>query len=71
MKQTRSKNEFIKYWCEGNKSLQSKKKNCVCLVKKAKKDYFDNLDLKSVTDNKKFWKLGRHFLLIKKLIVIK
>ena len=48
-----------------------KKKNCVCLVKKAKKDYFDNLDLKSVTDNKKFWKLGRHFLLIKKLIVIK
>ena len=25
-------------------------------MRKAKKDYFDNLDLRNVTDNKKFWK---------------
>ena len=36
MKQTRSKNEFIKYRCEGNKSLQSKKKLCLS-GKKSKK----------------------------------
>ena len=29
---------------------------CVSLVRKAKKEYFDNLDLRNVTDNKKFWK---------------
>ena len=29
---------------------------CVSLVRKAKKEYFDNLDLRNLTDNKKFWR---------------
>ena len=31
--------------------------NYVSLVRKAKKDYFDHLDLRNVTDSKKFWKI--------------
>ena len=37
------------------KNTKSKKKIYVSLLKKAKKDHFANLDIKSVTDNKKFW----------------
>ena len=29
---------------------------CVKLLQKAKKDFFNNLDVKRVTDNKQFWK---------------
>ena len=36
------------------KNTKSKKKNYVSLLKKAKKDHFANLNIKSVTDNKKF-----------------
>ena len=38
------------------KNTKSKKKIYVSLLKKAKKDHFANLDIKSVTDNKKFRK---------------
>ena len=50
MKRTRLKNKFIKYRCERNKRAYNL---CVSLVRKAKKEYFDNLDLSNVTDNKK------------------
>ena len=29
---------------------------CVSLLRQNKKDYFETLDMKSVTDNKMFWK---------------
>ena len=29
---------------------------CVKLLRKTKQDYFNNIDIKSVSDNKKFWK---------------
>ena len=44
------------------KSVESKKaynkqcNNCVSMVKKAKKEYFQNINLSEITDNKKFWK---------------
>ena len=54
MKRTRLKNKF-KYQCEGNKRAYNvQRKLCVSLVRKAKKDYFDNLDFGNVTDHKKF-----------------
>ena len=62
MKQTRSKNKFIKYRCEGNKRVYDAQRNpCVSLLKKAKEDYFDNLDLKNITDNKRLWKTVKPF----------
>ena len=57
MKRARLKNKFIKYRCEGNKRAYNAQRNlCVSLVRKAKKDYFDNINIRTVTDNKKFGK---------------
>ena len=62
MKRTRLKNKFIKYRCERNKRAYNAQRNlCVSLVRKAKKEYFDNLDLRNITDNKKFWKIVKPF----------
>ena len=62
MKQTRLKYEFIKYRCEGNKRAYNAQINrFTSLVRKAKIDYFNNLDLKSVTGNKNFWKTMKPF----------
>ena len=61
MKRTRLENKF-KYQCEGNKRAYNvQRKLCVSLVRKAKKDYFDNLDFGNVTDHKKFWKTVKSF----------
>ena len=57
MKRMRLKNGFIKYWCERIKRAYNAQENlCVFLVRLAKKEYFDKLNLRNVTDNKKFWK---------------
>ena len=43
---------------------------CVTLLRKAKKQYYDSLEEKHVTDNKTFWKtVTSKFLLIKILIL--
>ena len=37
--------------------LHKKQRNvCVSLLKKAKKEYYENLDLHNVTDTRRFWK---------------
>ena len=41
--------------------IQKTKKSFVSLLKKPKKDHFANLDIKSVTDNKKFWQIVNPF----------
>ena len=57
MNRTRLLNKFrAKQNCE-NKSAYKKQRNaCVNLLRKAKKSYYNNLNVKSVTDNKLFWK---------------
>ena len=55
MKSSRLKKMFLRDKTDISKEEYKKQKNlCVSLLKKAKKDHFANLDLKSVTDNKKF-----------------
>ena len=55
MKRTRLKNEFIKHRCERSKRAYNAQRHLrVSLVRKARKEYFDNLDLRHVTDNKNF-----------------
>ena len=57
MKRTRLRNIFLKKRSENSKALYNKQRNiCVSLTRKAKKSYFGNLDAKSVSDNKIFWK---------------
>ena len=56
-KQTRLRNTFLKNRTEPNRVSYNKQRNfCVSLLRKAKKDYYGNLNEKDVIDNKKFWK---------------
>ena len=62
MKRTRLRNNFLKHRCEANKRTYKTQRNLwVSLVKKTKKEYFDNFDHKKITDNKISWKTTRPF----------
>ena len=57
MNRSRLKNKFIKNPDSNNRSIYNKHRNfCVNLLRKEKKKYYNNLDLKLITDNTKFWK---------------
>ena len=57
MNRSRCKNAFYKNRAAENWEKYRKFRNdCVKLTKKVKKEYFENLNLNSITDNKKFWK---------------
>ena len=63
MKRTRLRNKFLKNRKYYNKIEFSKQRNyCLSLVRKSKKLYYSNLDVKKVTDNKTFWKTIKPFL---------
>ena len=50
------RNRFLKKRTLEAKTKYSKQRTiCVSLVKKAKRNYYKNLDLKDVDDNKKLW----------------
>ena len=56
MKRSRLRIKFLRDRTNISREEYKKQRNlCVSLFKKAKKDHFTNLDIKSVTDNKKFW----------------
>ena len=56
MHRSKLKNQYIKTPNEKNKSLYKKQRNfCVNLLRKEKRNYYNNLDLKILEDNKKFW----------------
>ena len=57
MHRSKLKNNFNKNPTEENKSFYKKQRNfCVNLLKKEKKSYYGNLDVKILQDNRKFWK---------------
>ena len=63
MKRLRLRNNFLQKKTEETCKLYVKQRNkCVSLLKKAKKEYYQNLDEKKVIDNKKFWKTVELFL---------
>ena len=41
---------------DNNKAYRKQKKICSRLNKKERKKYYANLDIRNITDNKKFWK---------------
>ena len=50
------RNRFLKKRTLEAKTKYNKQRNiCVSLVKKAKRNYYKNLDLKDIDDNKKLW----------------
>ena len=57
MVRSRLKNKFNKNPSDENRSLFKKQRNfCVSLLRKEKKTYYQNLDLKIFEDNRKFWR---------------
>ena len=63
MNRTRLRNKFLKNRTDENKRKYSKQRNyCVSLLRKTKRIYYNNLNEKNITDNKKFWKTVSPFL---------
>ena len=57
MNRIRLRNKFLRTRsAEGRFAYNQQRKFCLSLIRKAKKDYYNNLDHKKVTDNKSFWK---------------
>ena len=56
MRRSKLKNNFSKNTTEENRSLYKKQRNlCVNLLRKKKRNYYNNLDLKVFEDNKQSW----------------
>ena len=64
MTRTRLQNKFIKNPTKENEAYFKKHRNfCARLFKKEKKGFYNNIDIKSITDNRLFWKtIKPHFL---------
>ena len=55
MFRTKLRNQFLKKRAlEARANYNNQINNCFSLVKKAKGNYYENLDLKEINDNKKF-----------------
>ena len=61
MTRSRLRNIYSKHKTEEN-HLASKINKCVSLLRKTKINYYENLDEKDITDNKKFWKTVKPLL---------
>ena len=60
MHRSKLKNQYHKEPTEINKTLYKKQRNCCAsLLKREKKTYYNNLDMKIFEDNKTFWKKSK------------
>ena len=56
MLRSKLRNQFLKTKTEDSKMKYNNQRNlCVCITRKAKRSYYKNLDLKDITNSKKFW----------------
>ena len=63
MTTSRLRNKYLKDKTEENRLLYTQQRNkCVSLLRKTKINYYGNLNVKEITDNKKFWKTVKPFL---------
>ena len=66
MHRSKLKNIFHKTRAKEDWNNYKKQRNfCVNLLRNTKKDYFQKLNIKDLTDNKKIWKTIKPFLAIK------
>ena len=62
MSRSRLKNRFSKNPNKENKINYNKQRNyCVNLLRKVKRNYYSNLNIKNITDNKNFWNTFKPF----------
>ena len=58
MKRSRLRKKFLSNRTEmSRKEYKKQRKFCVNLLKRAKKEHFANLDMNSISDNKKYWQI--------------
>ena len=63
MHTTRFRNKSLRNKTDKNKKKYTKQRNyCVSLIRKTKREYYSNLDVKNITNNKTFWKIVKRFL---------
>ena len=63
MTRTKLRNIFLQNKSKENRIRYARQRNfCVSLLRKTKKEYYQNLNEKSVIDNKSFWKTVKPFL---------
>ena len=63
MKRAKLRNKFLKDRTDESKKRYASQRNCcVSLLKKTKKNYYNSLNEKDVSDNKTFWKTVKPFL---------
>ena len=56
MKRSKLRNRFLKEKTEASrKAYNIQRKYCVNLLKKTKREYFANIKINNIADNKKFW----------------
>ena len=59
----RMRHIFLKNMSEKNKIYYNKQRNlCVTLLRKSKREYYQNLSVENICDNKKFWKVVKPLL---------
>ena len=57
MNRTKLRNKFLRSRSTEDRSAYNQQRNvCLSLVKQGKKDYYNHLDHKKVTNNKSFWR---------------
>ena len=57
MVRSRLRNKYLKTKTIESRNMYKKQRNyCVTLLRKAKYNYYENLNIKVITDNKRFWK---------------
>ena len=57
MKRSRLRNSFLNTKCDIDRKAYNKQRNlCVSLIRREKKNFFNNISTPDITDNKTFWK---------------
>ena len=62
MVKSKLRKKFLKSKPKSDREACNKQRNkCVSLLRKIKKAYYSNLNVKDIVDNKKFWKTVKNF----------
>ena len=57
MKRSRLRNKFLNTKSDFDRKTYNKQRNlCVSLIRREKKNFFNNISTRDITDNKTFWK---------------
>ena len=69
MKRSRLRNKFLKSESEADKKNYVKQRNyCMSLLRRTKKEYYENLDPRKVAYNRTFWRTVESFLSNKSVV---